>query len=180
MGTSSFYRILQLHSPSLMGFIEARLEKITHLYIRLCFKLIGAVLVVQATTLTLYAHEVIQICGLSPVEIEAHQYDLSSVVTIKVPASQILPVYKRYMAELMPNLRQFNNVWWQIIEKYRVYNKYIILKILYFPKKVYAQTETMVLTALPSARSPSRADFLLFLEGITNNNWNYYFLWFIF
>lgn len=64
----------------------------------------------QATTLTLYAHEVIQICGLSSAEIDAHRYDLSSVQTVKVPASQILPVYKRHLAELMPNLTQFNNV----------------------------------------------------------------------
>ena len=128
--------------------------------------------VLQATILTLYAHEVIQIYGLYPAEIEHHQYDLSSVRTVKVPASRILPVYKRYLAELMPNLTQFNNVTKNHL--YSVQNflhKALIITVLFLfielleKKQVYAQTETMVLTALPSALSPSRADFLLFLKG---------------
>lgn len=57
-----------------------------------------------------YAHEVVQMYGLSSSEIDSQQYDLSSVQILKVAASHILPVHKRRLAELMPHLIQLTNV----------------------------------------------------------------------
>lgn len=70
--------------------------------------------IIKATFLSIYVHEVISIFELST-EIKS-KYDLSSVETLKVAGTYILPVYKQGLAELMPNLRQINNVY---------YNKYI-------------------------------------------------------
>lgn len=62
----------------------------------------------KATTVCIYAHEVNGIVGLST-EMKS-KYDLSSVETLKVPGTYILPFCKQRIAELMPNLTQITNV----------------------------------------------------------------------